>query len=75
MSVFAVRGDRLALRQVLPSVGEFPVSVAVHDDLVYVLNARAGGSVQGYGIFGDQLLPLPASTVRSVSTRRRLPSS
>jgi hypothetical protein len=39
ISVFSVRGDRLALRQVLGSGGTFPVSVAVHDDLVYVLNA------------------------------------
>jgi hypothetical protein len=39
ISVFAVRGDRLALRQVLGSGGTFPVSVAVHGDLVYVLNA------------------------------------
>ncbi len=58
VSVFSVNGDRLALRQVVPSYGEFPVSVAVHDDLVYVLNARAGGSVQGYGIFGGHLFPL-----------------
>ena len=58
MSVFSVNGDRLALRQVVPSYGEFPVSVAVHDDLVYVLNARAGGSVQGYGIFGGHVFPL-----------------
>jgi 6-phosphogluconolactonase (cycloisomerase 2 family) len=34
------------------------VSVAVHDGLVYVLNARGGGSVQGYGIFFDHLFPL-----------------
>ena len=57
VSVFSVSGDHLALRQVVPSYGEFPVSVAVHDDLVYVLNARAGGSVQGYGIFGGHLFP------------------
>ena len=32
----------------LGSGGTFPVSVAVHGNLVYVLNARDGGSVQGY---------------------------
>jgi 6-phosphogluconolactonase (cycloisomerase 2 family) len=62
MSVFAVHGDHLRLQQVVPSFGQFPVSVAVHDDLVYVLNARAGGSVQGYGIFFNYLLPIPGSS-------------
>ena len=61
LTVFAVRGDRLALRQVLRSGGPFPVSVAVHDDLVYVLNARGGGSVLGYRIFRDQVLPIGGS--------------
>jgi sugar lactone lactonase YvrE len=58
VSVFSVNGDRLTLRQVVPSYGQFPVSVAVHGNLVYVLNARAGGSVQGFGIFGEHLFPL-----------------
>ncbi|MFJ9542544.1 lactonase family protein [Streptomyces sp. NPDC101225] len=48
MTVFSVRGDRLIRRQVISSGGQFPVSVAVHDGLVYVLNALDGGSVQGY---------------------------
>src|SRR5215469_6953023 len=48
VSVFAVSGDRLRLRQVVGSGGTFPVSVAVHGGLVYVLNAENGGSVQGY---------------------------
>ena len=61
ISVFAVRGDRLALRQVLGSGGTFPVSVAVRGDLVYVLNALNGGSVQGYRVFGGFLVPLPGS--------------
>ena len=62
VSVFAVRGDRLALRQVLSSGGTFPVSVAVHGDVVYVLNARSGGSLQGYRVFGSFLAPLPGSS-------------
>lgn len=58
VSVFSVNGSRLELRQVVPSFGDFPVSVAVDQNLVFVLNARSGGSVQGYGIFGDELFPL-----------------
>jgi hypothetical protein len=61
VSVFAVSGDRLALRQVVSSGGTFPVSVAVHGDLVDVLNARSGGSVQGYRVLGTRLFALPGS--------------
>jgi 6-phosphogluconolactonase (cycloisomerase 2 family) len=55
VSVFSVRGDQLSLRQVVSSGGTFPVSVAVHGDLVYVLNAKGGGSVTGYRVHGDKL--------------------
>jgi hypothetical protein len=61
VSVFAVTGDRLALRQVLGSGGSFPVSVAVHGDLVYVLNALGGGRLQGYQVVGGFLVPIPGS--------------
>jgi hypothetical protein len=61
IAVFAVHGDRLALRQVVPSFGRFPVSIAVHAGLVYALNGLGGGSVQGYGIVGDHLVPLLGS--------------
>jgi 6-phosphogluconolactonase len=42
-----------------------PVSVAVHDDLVYVANSGNGGSnYTGFRLHGDgQLAPVPASTV------------
>jgi DNA-binding beta-propeller fold protein YncE len=61
ISVFAVNGDRLALRQVLSSGGSFPVSVAVHGDLVYVLNALNGGRLAGYRVLGGGLVPIPGS--------------
>jgi 6-phosphogluconolactonase (cycloisomerase 2 family) len=60
LTVFDVSGDRLARRQVISTGGAFPVSVAVHGDLVYVLNARDGGSVQGYLRLGDRLVLVPA---------------
>ena len=61
VAVFSVRGDQLRLRQVTGSGGAFPVSVAVHGDLVYVLNAENGGAVQGYRIFLGRLFPIPGS--------------
>ena len=59
VSVFGASGDRLDLRQVIGSGGTFPVSIAVHGDLAYVLNALGGGSVQGYRIAFGRLFPLP----------------
>ncbi|CAG7625911.1 lactonase family protein [Actinacidiphila bryophytorum] len=59
VTVFAVHGDRLERLQVLPSGGDFPVSVTAHGDQVYVLNARSGGSVQGYVWIGSRLVQAP----------------
>ncbi|HEY7100079.1 MAG TPA: hypothetical protein VH573_00370 [Mycobacteriales bacterium] len=60
ITTFAVHGDRLVRRQVLPSGGSFPVSIAAHGSLVYVLNARGGGSIQGYLRVGGVLVRVPA---------------
>ena len=62
ISVFAVFGDRLALRQVLPSGGSFPVSIAVESGLVYVLNGLEGGTLQGFRVIGGRLQPIPGSS-------------
>lgn len=62
VSVFAAHGGRLALRQVIGSGGSFPVSIAEHGDLVYVLNALGGGSVYGYRVIGGHLVPLAGSS-------------
>jgi 6-phosphogluconolactonase (cycloisomerase 2 family) len=61
VSVFQVAGSRLSLSQVLSSSGDFPVSVTVHGDHAYVLNALGGGSLQGYRIDGGWVSPLPGS--------------
>ncbi len=62
VSVFSVDGDRLRLRQVLDSEGTFPVGIAVHGDLVYVLNAKDGGSVSGFRASDGELEHIPGST-------------
>ena len=62
VSVFSVDGDQLSLRQVVDSGGTFPVSIAVHGDLVYVLNAEDGGSVSGYWVADGRLHPIWGST-------------
>ncbi len=60
ITTFAVRGDHLTRRQIISSDGEFPVSITVHDHLVYVLNARNGGSISGYVEVAGYLLPVRA---------------
>jgi len=64
VSVFQVSGDRLELRQVIWSGGAFPVSVTVHGDHVYVLDALGGGKLYGYRIAGGHLTPIPGSSRR-----------
>jgi 6-phosphogluconolactonase (cycloisomerase 2 family) len=60
VTVFGVEGDHLRRLQVVRSGGTFPVSVAVHGNAVYVLNARDGGSVQGFLRIGHTLIAIPA---------------
>jgi 6-phosphogluconolactonase (cycloisomerase 2 family) len=56
VSVFAVDGTGLTLRQTVSSGGTFPVSVAAHGNTVYVLNAENGGAIQGYRVAGGRLV-------------------
>jgi 6-phosphogluconolactonase (cycloisomerase 2 family) len=60
ITTFAVQGDRLFRRQVTSSGGAFPVSITAHGNQVFVLNARAGGSIQGYLRVGGVLVRIPA---------------
>ncbi|MFJ8023740.1 lactonase family protein [Streptomyces sp. NPDC096311] len=60
VTVFAVHGDRLKRTQEVASGGSFPVSIAVHDNRVYVLNALDGGTVQGFVRVGDRLAAVPS---------------
>ena len=60
VTVFGVRGDHLIRHQVIGSGGSFPVSVATRGNVVYVLNARDGGSVQGFLRVGSSLVRVPS---------------
>jgi DNA-binding beta-propeller fold protein YncE len=61
VTVFVAHGHHLFRQQVISSGGRFPVSVAVHGNLVYVLNALNGGSVRGYRVFAGRLFPIHGS--------------
>jgi 6-phosphogluconolactonase (cycloisomerase 2 family) len=61
ITMFGVHGATLTRRAVVSSGGSFPVSIAVHGHLVYVLNARDGGSVQGFRRDDGRLVPIAGS--------------
>ena len=62
ISVLSAEGSHVRLNQVLSSRGEFPNSIAVHGNLVYVANAGGAGSVSGFWIVGRHVVPIPGST-------------
>jgi 6-phosphogluconolactonase len=62
VTVFAVFGHKLAPISKTPSGGLTPVSVTIHEDLVYVLN-QGSGSIAGFRLNeGGQLTPIVNST-------------
>jgi 6-phosphogluconolactonase (cycloisomerase 2 family) len=63
ISVFAARSSRLKLVDKTSSGGERPVSLTVHDDVLYVLNAGGVNNITGFTI-GEwgKLTPIANST-------------
>ena len=61
VSSFRVSGDRLTLANVVPSGGQFPASITVHNGLAYVLNSGGAGTVQGFRVSDDGLHAIPGS--------------
>jgi 6-phosphogluconolactonase (cycloisomerase 2 family) len=62
LSVLGLEDNHLCLRQVLPSGGTFPVSLTVHGDLLYVLNAHDAGAIAGYCITDGKFHSIEDST-------------
>jgi 6-phosphogluconolactonase (cycloisomerase 2 family) len=61
VAAFSVHGDQLHLESVLGSGGQFPASIAVHGQFVYVLNSGGSGVLQGFRIAGEGLVPIRGS--------------
>ena len=53
ISVFALGGSRPVLVQKVPSGGEMPLSITLHEDLLYVLNGGGAGNIAGFYV-GDE---------------------
>ena len=63
ISSLKVTGNGLNLKSTVNSGGMRPVSIAVHDDLVYVLNAGGNGNISGFRLLNNgKLHPIPNST-------------
>jgi 6-phosphogluconolactonase (cycloisomerase 2 family) len=59
---FSVTKSGLELETTVPSGGTMPISLTVHGDLLYVLNAGGTPNVTGFDTDGDDLTPIPGST-------------
>lgn len=63
ISVFAADGSNLHLRDTVASGGERPISLTVHGNWVYVLNAGDSGNITGFYLHRNgKLSPIPYST-------------
>ncbi len=67
ISVFAVRGGALTLMQRIASGGTRPVSVALHRDVLYALNAGDVGNISGFTVKDDGRLQAIAGSTRPLS--------
>lgn len=69
ISVFFInRIGRPILIQEVSSNGDFPVSLTIDDDLLYVLNSGSDGSIAGYDIANNGRLSLIEGSIRSLGT-------
>jgi len=62
ISSFRIRHSGLELEATVPSGGDMPISVTVHDDTLYVLNAGGTGNISGFDVADHQLTPIAGST-------------
>lgn len=74
VSVFQVYDHGLKLTCKVSSGGVRPISIAVHEDWVYVLNAGGTGNITGFELTSRNILkPIPGST-RSLSGAATAPA-
>jgi 6-phosphogluconolactonase len=64
LSVLAAEPGGLVHADTVSSGGDLPISVAIHEDLVYVLNGGGGNNISGFHLGEDgSLTPIPDSTM------------
>src|SRR5205823_9515199 len=62
ISLFSVRPDGLVLEATVASGGSLPISVTVHGNVAYALNAGGAGNITGFSLGHDSITPLAGST-------------
>ena len=67
VSAFRITGRGLSLTSRVASGGIRPISVTVHGDVLYVLNAGGDGNISGFTIGSDGVLTPLAGSTRSLS--------
>ncbi|MFC0773349.1 lactonase family protein [Terrimonas alba] len=67
LSSLKVTGNGLNLKSTVSSGGMQPVSVTVHDDLVFVLNAGGNGNISGFKLLNNGKLHPIANSTRPLS--------
>lgn len=74
ISVFQINGRQLRLVDRVPSGGTRPISIATHEDYVYVLNAGGTGNIAGFELtHQDKLKPI-AGSIRPLSGANTAPA-
>lgn len=73
VTVFQVNGTTLTRRDVEPTRGDKPISVTVHGNLVYVLNAGGSGNIRGFRRGVDGTLTLIDASKRPLSGSNTVP--
>lgn len=68
VSSFTVSGGGLQWVSTVSSGGTTPVSVTVHDNLVYVLNSGGSGNISGFWLYADGSLHAIAGSTRPLSS-------
>jgi 6-phosphogluconolactonase len=66
ISVFRVRRSGLQLTAVVPSGGDFPASLTLHEDLLYVLNSGGEGNITGFRLTSSGKLKAINDSTRSL---------
>ncbi len=74
LSVFDVRGGSLTLVDREPSGGVRPISVTVHDDVLYALNAGSDGNIAGFQVHDDGTLEAIAGSNQPLTSASSNPA-
>ena len=68
ISSFKIAGNGLQLKSTVSSGGMRPVSITMHDDIVYVLNAGGSGNISGFKLGNNSKLTAIANSTRPLSS-------